>query len=46
MFDMSEEKEFGWCEIICVQWVYGEAEPIFFTKSWEFSGGVGLSLSV
>jgi hypothetical protein len=41
MFDISEEKEVGWCEIRPVRWVYGEAEPIFFAKRSAFSGGLG-----
>jgi hypothetical protein len=40
MFDISEEKEVGWCEIMLLGWVYGEAEQTFFAKSSEFSGDV------
>jgi hypothetical protein len=40
MFDMSEEKEVGWCEIRWVRWVYGELQPNFFAKRSAFSGCV------
>jgi hypothetical protein len=44
MFDMFGDKEIRWWEIRWVQWVYGEAEQIFFAKAQHFRAVWGFAL--